>query len=90
MSEPQPAIIHVAGPIQYGHQECYRCGYVFHHYDPANPPARLADDPHDPMTSGWPEGAEVLVLGDPFSGRYMALVSSLKPDRDTSDEVFCA
>ncbi len=84
------AVIHVAGPRLYGHQECIRCGYVFHHYDPANPPATLADDPHDPMESSWLESSEVLVMSEPGQGRYMAAVGSLRPDRDTSDEVNCA
>jgi hypothetical protein len=82
------AIIHVAGPAQPGYQECRRCGYIFHDYRDGNV-AKLADDPHDPMESCWPEGEEVLVIGHPLGGRYMARVSGLRPDRETSDEVPC-
>lgn len=84
----EQAVIHIAGPPQRGYQECRRCGYVFHDYRDGNL-ATLASDPHDPMGLQWPEGEEVLVLGHPLGGRYTALVSGLRPDRDTSDEVPC-
>jgi hypothetical protein len=83
------AVIHVAGPRLRGHQECSRCGYVFHHHDPGSPPATREDDPRDPTGSGWPEGDEVLVIGQAGQGRYMALVRALRPDRDRSDEARC-
>lgn len=81
------AVIHVAGPCLGGSQACSRCGYVFYSYDPDNPPAVLAGDPRD--VRYWPEGAEVLVLGERGRGRYMAPVSALRPGRDMSDEVPC-
>ena len=83
------AVLHLAGPAQPGYQECSRCGYVFHDYR-GREVATLISDPHDPMESHWPEGEEVLVIGHPRGGRYMALASGLRPDRDTSDEVRCA
>jgi hypothetical protein len=82
------AVIHLAGPKERGYQACSRCDYVFHDYR-GGQLATLASDPHDPMDSGWPEGAEVLVIGHPRGGRYITLVSSLRADRDTSDEVRC-
>jgi hypothetical protein len=82
------AVIHLAGPIEYGRQACSRCGYVFHDYE-GRRPATLLTDTRDPMRTGWPEGEEVLVMGERGHGRCMGLVRQLRPDRDTSDEVRC-
>jgi len=85
MNEPL-AVIHIAGPNAGGVQGCSRCGTILSDYRRAmvalEPGATKA-----PALPGWTPGKEVLVMeGNP---RFLALVESLRADRDTSDEVAC-